>query len=260
MQHVLHFNTKWKQSFVAIFASLCGLLFADMAAFAESDDEKVARADEIATLFRAARAVISQNQTHINNAEIGDKGLSGDVVVEKAKENYKKAKGTEFVFASPDSDSGRAQLAFFSAVGSVMDEAAPLINEQGKGFKGFLPAVFAKAVADKFSAQMSGQMSIKLTAPKVYVRNRKNRPDAWETSVIQDQFLSASYENGKPFWENSDYKGGTAFRYMIPEYYGDSCLGCHGGPKGERDISGGLKEGGVLGELGGAISLVIAAN
>jgi hypothetical protein len=44
---------------------------------------------------------------------------------------------------------------------------------------------------------------------------------------------------------------------MIPEYYGDSCLACHGVPKGAVDITGGKKEGGVLGELGGAISVVI---
>ena len=48
-----------------------------------------------------------------------------------------------------------------------------------------------------------------------------------------------------------------AFRLLIPEYYGKSCLGCHGEPKGERDITGGKKEGGRLGELGGAISVSI---
>ena len=52
-------------------------------------------------------------------------------------------------------------------------------------------------------------------------------------------------------------KGKQAFRLILPEYYKESCLGCHGGPKGERDITGGKKEGGVLGELGGAISVAI---
>ncbi len=44
---------------------------------------------------------------------------------------------------------------------------------------------------------------------------------------------------------------------MVPEYYKQSCLACHGEPKGKRDITGGRKEGGKLGELGGAISVVI---
>ena len=44
---------------------------------------------------------------------------------------------------------------------------------------------------------------------------------------------------------------------MIPEYYGPSCLSCHGDPKGAPDITGGKKEGGKPDELGGAISVAI---
>ena len=88
-------------------------------------------------------------------------------------------------------------------------------------------------------------------------RNRRNRPDAWESKIIEEQFRSASYEKNKPFAERADYKGTEAYRFILPEYYGESCLSCHGQPKGERDITGGMKEGGKLGELGGAISLVI---
>ena len=245
---------------VVLLTTLSSLLLVNMTALAATEEENVLRADEIATLFRAARAVISKNQSHINDPNVGDKGLSGDVLVEQAKVNYEKAKGRAFAMADPGSETGRAQQVFFDSLSAVMDEAAALINEKGKGFKGFLPAVFAKAVADEFSRGMNGEMSIKLTAPKAYVRNRRNRPDAWEASVIQDQFLAAGYETGKPFWETTSYNGQPTFRYIIPEYYGESCLSCHGGPKGERDITGGLKEGGVLGELGGAISLTIAAN
>jgi general secretion pathway protein A len=42
---------------------------------------------------------------------------------------------------------------------------------------------------------------------------------------------------------------------MLPLYYEPACLHCHGGPKGERDISGYTKEGGKEGELAGAISV-----
>jgi len=44
-------------------------------------------------------------------------------------------------------------------------------------------------------------------------------------------------------------------RVMLPLYYEPACLRCHGGPKGERDISGYTKEGGKDGELAGAISV-----
>jgi Protein of unknown function (DUF3365) len=44
---------------------------------------------------------------------------------------------------------------------------------------------------------------------------------------------------------------------MVPEYYGASCLTCHGSPKGAVDITGYPKEGGKENDLGGVISLVL---
>ncbi|MCI0541386.1 MAG: DUF3365 domain-containing protein [Verrucomicrobiales bacterium] len=141
-----------------------------------------------------------------------------------------------------------------------MTEAQPLINEKGKGFKGFLPAVFARQVGERTSEKLSSKVSIKLTAPKDFLRNRANRPDDWETNVMETKFRSASWEKGKSFAESGAHKGKKGYRLALPEYYGESCLSCHGGPKGERDITGGLKEGGQLNELGGAISVVVYDN
>jgi hypothetical protein len=44
---------------------------------------------------------------------------------------------------------------------------------------------------------------------------------------------------------------------LFPEYYAESCLSCHGEPKGEIDVTGYPKEGGKMGDLGGAISIVL---
>lgn len=219
--------------------------------------ENEAVSADIATMFRAARGVISKNQGHINDASVGDKGLSGSAVVEAAKANYEAATGSAYPAADPASLHGQAQTALITAIEQVMADAQPLINEQGAGFKGFLPAIFARQVATQFSKNMSGSMSIKLTAPKSYVRNRQNRPDKWEASIIEGKFKSASWEKGKTWSETTDHKGKPAFRFILPEYYGDGCLKCHGEPKGSADITGGAKEGGKLGELGGAISVVI---
>ena len=41
----------------------------------------------------------------------------------------------------------------------------------------------------------------------------------------------------------------------VPEYYAASCLSCHGGPKGDIDVTGYPKEGGSEGDLGGVISI-----
>ncbi|MGZ9189868.1 MAG: c-type heme family protein, partial [Nitrospira sp.] len=49
--------------------------------------------------------------------------------------------------------------------------------------------------------------------------------------------------------------GGKAVRVLLPLYYGKGCLGCHGVPKGETDVSGYKKEGAKEGDLGGAISV-----
>ncbi len=226
-----------------------GLLLSEMSFAVALSDEDVAK--NMTTLFRAARAVISHNQTHINDASKSDKGLSGDFVASKAKENFSKATGHDL---DDNSDDATAML---NAIRTVMDQAQLLINEEGKGFKGFLPAIFAKQVADEFTKNMDGKMRIKLTAPKKYVRNRANRPDRWESDIINNKFMSTSYENGKPFSEIAMHKNREAYRYILPEYYNESCLKCHGRPKGERDITGGKKEGGKLGELGGAISFTI---
>mgnify|MGYP000092770243 CR=1 FL=1 len=216
-------------------------------------DEKEVLSKELSTLYRSARKVISVNQKHINDPAIGDKGLSANSVIEKTKINYKKATGIEIDLTT----NTQAKKAMLNAVREVMGEAQELINEKGTGFKGFLPAIFARQVATKFTSNMDGKMKIKLTAPKKYVRNRANRPDKWEHKTIESKFKSPSYEKGLPFFENTTVKGKPAYRYILPEYYSKSCLGCHGTPKGDIDITGGKKEGGVLGELGGAISLSI---
>lgn len=210
-------------------------------------------ANELTVLMRSARLVISNNQELINDPEKGDKGLAPDKVVAQAKENYKKAAGKDLTKAPEGSQLARGQKAMFAAIVEVMTKNQALINEKGKGFKGFLPAVFARQVAESFSAKMNGEIIVKLTAPKELIRNRLNRPDDWEHQTFVQQFKNPSYAKGQPY---SQVVGGS-FRFMIPEYYGATCLQCHGDPRGEKDITGGLKEGMKLGDLGGAISLTI---
>jgi hypothetical protein len=55
----------------------------------------------------------------------------------------------------------------------------------------------------------------------------------------------------------TDAKGRPAYRVMVPEYYAASCLTCHGGPKGEMDITGYPKEGASENDLGGVISITL---
>ncbi len=222
-------------------------------AYADANEDM---AKEMATLFRSARAVITKNQAHINDPAVGDKGLGPDAVIAAAKENYKTSTGHDLV-VDPATPLGANLQAELDAIAAVMKEAQPLINEQGKGFKGFLPAVFAGQVAAKTSEALKGKAELKLTAPEEFVRNRANRPDDWEKNVIETKFKSPTWTKDQGFSETAQKDGKAAFRFILPEYYAEGCLACHGEPKGELDITGGAKEGAKLGDLGGAISVTL---
>ena len=130
---------------------------------------------------------------------------------------------------------------------------SPIVAASGCPSTSFSPA--PSTAVSRFRA--SKILRLGLTAPKSYVRNRSNRPDEWEHNIIETKFKSDGWEHGKTFEEVAAHKGSSGFRLILPEYYKQSCLGCHGESKGALDITGGKKEGGKLDELGGAISIVI---
>ena len=151
-----------------------------------ASDEEIALS--LATMLRSARSVISDKQKHINNPDIGDKGLSADAVIGIAKANYKKATGTDVDSIDPGTLQGTLINAELKAIADVMNEAQSTINEKGVSLKGFLPAVFARLVTQGFKTHAGDKAMLKLTAPKEWVRNRANRPDNWEHKIIQDTF------------------------------------------------------------------------
>lgn len=208
---------------------------------------------EVTRLFRASRAVIANNQVLINDISKGVKGLTPDMVIDDTKNLL----GGNFKLADKSTFKGRAQQAMLDAIQETMKKAQSLINQKGKGFKGFIPAVYGKQVAEKFNRIMAGKAFIKLTAPKNYLRNRAQSPDEWENNIIENKFKKAGYEKDSPFIESVVNNGRPAFRILIPEYYSHSCLLCHGEPQGDLDITGAKKEGAKLGDLGGAISFLI---
>lgn len=233
-----------------VVASLCAL----PVSASESEYETVA--EDVALLFRSARSVISSNQARINEKGRGAKGLTADHVVEATLEVYRE-------HSRGGRPGGRSALGqklakeLLASVRDVMTKVQPLIDRPDLGFKGFLPAVFAKQVADEFSRRTHGAATIKLTAPAELVRNRANRPDSWERQILDEHFRSSGWPRGQSFFARANVDGAPGFRLMIPEYYQESCLGCHGEPAGAPDITGGRKEGGTLGQLAGAISVVI---
>ena len=240
-----------RKHFAFLVSALFFAVVTPTIAWAEATQEELAA--QLTLLMRSARLVISDNQVMINDPDKGDKGLTPEKVLATAKENYKKTSGKALPTPAAGSLEERGQKAMQESILEAMAKNQTLINEKGKGYKGFLPAVFARLVAEGFTARMKGEISVKLTAPKELIRNRTNRPDEWEHGVFVQQFKKADYVKGQAYSQTI----GSDFRYMVPEYYGSTCLQCHGEPKGEKDISGGLKEGAKLGDLGGAVSLTL---
>jgi len=220
------------------------------------DDDAVI-AKSLADMLRAGRQVISNNQSRINDPNIGDKGLSGQVVLQQAVEIYKKNTGMDPTSVDPASRLGKLLHAQMNAIVEATDANQATINAKGIGFKAFIPAVFARLVNEAFESHAKDQAQVKVTAPENLVRNRKSRPDQWEAEVIRSKLLQADWPRGQEYSAIADSKGKSAFRMMMPEYYASSCLSCHGSPKGETDITGYPKEGGKEGDLGAIISVTL---
>mgnify|MGYP001592351009 CR=1 FL=1 len=222
---------------------------------ADAAPADLAIAQSLATMLQSARAVISTNQQRINDPALGDKGLSGAVVLEKAIANYKQATGRDPAGIDPASYEGRLIRAQMDAVVEVMDANQATINAEGKGFKGFIPATFTRLVNEAFEARVGAEASMKFTAPPVLIRNRKARPDAFEAAAIRDYLEKADWPKGRIYSATVEENGTRRARVMVPEYYAPSCLTCHGDPAGELDITGYPKEGAHEGDLGGVISI-----
>ena len=221
------------------------------------DPESQLLARQLANILGAAEKVVADNQDLIDDPSKGDKGLGTDVVMIKAAANYLAA--TKEAMPTGEGDSRRARLtkSLITIIRAVMDKAQPLINEPGKGYKSFLPPIFTDQVAREFSRANDGVAVIRITAPKELIRNRRHKPDDWESGVIERLFRAPTWEKGSPAIERVDYKGKPSVRLLAAQYYDQSCLKCHGEPKGERDLNGGIKEGAKLGDLGGAISVIL---
>lgn len=224
---------------------------------ATAGDSGVEIGNKLADMLRAGRSAVSANQPLINNPDIADKGFTGDKLMQEAEEIYAKRVGSALLTDSLSPRDKRLIEAQMMSMRKIVDEHQADINRKGTGFKGFIPAVFARLVNEEFAATAGTEARVRVTAPPDLVRNRKARPDRWERAIIETKLLTPAWPKGKAYTENVEFEGRPAFRMLLPEYYSASCLSCHGSPKEETDITGYPKEGGKEGDLGGVISIVI---
>ena len=201
---------------------------------------------DVTSLLRAARQVLSDRFVASGRPNGGDR-LTGKQLLELAKVKYAEQTGHALPVRSATSPEGRMLQAELDAMNEVMDQAREPL----------LPAVFAYRVAERFDQKVGDLAYVKLTAPEELVRHQPNRPDAWETEMIKSRFEAPSWKKGDFVAQEGPLNGKKAYRMLIPEYYEASCLACHGEPKGALDSTGGRKEGGKLGDIGGAVSAAI---
>jgi hypothetical protein len=220
-----------------------------------AEDRRIA--DHLAEMLRSARTVISDEQPHINDPSAVNKGLDGRTVLRKTVTLFRHRTGLNPWTIDPATREGRLLRAEMQSIVDVMNSNQTTINRDGVGFKGFIPAVFARLVDEAFAKRAGREAAIKVTAPLDLVRNRRARPDALEADVIASKFQSPDWKAGEPYFTTVQDNGRKVFRMMVPEYYKASCLTCHGGPKGELDITGYQKEGRREQDLSGVISLTL---
>ena len=233
------------------FSSLSAFLFVSFFTVGSSwaSDEEIAK--ELTVLLKSSRAVLVQNKPLIKDPK--GAGISADKFMEITFQNYEKATGKKFKIA--DGDKGKAQKLLTDSIKQTVADVVAgkdtQLDPQGR----FLPAIFARKAASRFSSDSGGKMYLKLTTRDDYLVNKSNKADDWEKSVIQDKFMKAGWEKGKTYSEMAEHGGKKAYRLILPEYYKEGCMNCHGGDAGRKIHAS--KKPGNLGELGGAISVAI---
>lgn len=242
------------KGFVASMA-LVGSLVTN--SFALSDTEAKVQAEMLAEFLHLGRVTVAQSlaKYKINDATIGDKGFKPDAFAAAINEKFVKSTGVDIMTGSGADKLPANTLdllkTILEASKKVASDNLPLINSEGLGFKGFIPASYGRQVGDIFMAQTG--IKLKQTTDKL--RNQYNKPDAFEAGVITEM-KGGSWPKGQIKF----MKEGSDYRLARPIYIKKGCLGCHGDPKGELDVAGRKKEGYKLGELRGIISVKIPAK
>jgi Protein of unknown function (DUF3365) len=206
----------------------------------------------IAALLSSGRIVIDRNEELIDDQSKGNKGFTPDVFERQLVEEFRVRTGVDLKNPSAarlPPMAGDLLRALLQVSKDVVADAQPTINQQGVGYKNFIPAIFGSQVAGRFSAK--SHVNLKQTT--LQPRNPNNAPDAYEQAVLQRLMTQPS----QSVTITEMPEGEKRLRLMTPIYYTKECLKCHGSPVGERDISGYPKEGAQEGDLAGAISVSI---
>lgn len=241
---------KLRISSLIIGAGLCAAIVGGVPSSVRAGEE-AETAELLISLLKVGRGVVSENQSLINDASKGNKGFTDEFLAQQVTEKFKAKAHVDL--SKPNGTPQSAVLqALLESEREVVQEAQPIINKQGVAFKGFLPAVFARKSGERFFKKTG--IRLKLTGTDY--RFPGNKPDDFEAEVLR-MFADPRHPKGQQYVKTTMANGKPVLRVMDPEYAGATCLTCHGGPKGEKDITGMKKEGWKEGDLAGAISITM---
>ncbi|GJL65640.1 MAG: histidine kinase [Nitrospirales bacterium] len=208
----------------------------------------------LAKLLDAGRMIIDQNQAVINDPSRGDKGFTPEVFEAQVMTFFQKETGVDLHRLQSADVPGPAKALLMRLLSVSKETVASyqtVINIPGVKYKGLIPATFGTEAAKRF--RNWSKIYLKQTAPDHFLRNPQNKADGYEAEVMKVFADSPPRDRQAIYSKTIDEE--RSVRVLMPLYYEKSCLSCHGGPKGEKDISGYTKEGGHEGELAGAISV-----
>lgn len=116
-------------------------------------------------------------------------------------------------------------------------------------YQGLHCAIVGRSIGQLFTSQSTYSTKFVNFNP----RNAADEPDEFEAAALE-----AFYDrNAAEFFQITEQDGKEVFRYVAPMRIEENCLECHGEPAGELDVTGFAKEGWKLGDVGGAISIVM---
>lgn len=158
-----------------------------------------------------------------------------------------------------DIRSGAEKAIITKSAGIVlMAEAAR--NEMAKNLQAGIVKPFDQLTADNILRAVPVVMAMNVAAskakeagyvfrvPKVDPRNPSNTPDNVEKSILDE--ITRDNLSEKIIIEDNQ------IRYFRPIRLTAECLYCHGDPRGEKDVTGGIKEGWHEGEIHGAFEII----
>ncbi len=242
----------------SLFAALIGVGLAPAAVWADAKADAVETGRLLAILLDAGRATVGANQTLINDASKGDKGFTPAVFEKQLTNKFKERTGIDLTDLKNAKVPARTKLMLPQLVEvqkKVVADYQPIINRPGVGFKGFIPATFGTQTTVRYTTKTGNYL--KQTAADKILRNPRNKADEFEAAVLAT-FADPAYPRTGEKIVSEVVDGGKAVRVMLPLFYGKGCLGCHGEPAGERDITGYKRDGYKEGDNGGAISVKLS--